>query len=361
MDEKDEKKGTSGAYIVQLRQKVTDYTSNKVQGLKNETVGVLKDFSTKDGLLENSKKMHPLRVYAMIFIIFTLLLTTIASVLNLLNGLSSGHDFKDLHIGATFNWGSIVVLVLTLVVSFLYLWQSYRKKRFVWISALFTPILAISSLCYITKCLSWYGIGADVAQGCANFAAILSVPPLLLELSVTGHLQKATIRVIKFFLRLKHKKVQTTRIVAIAVGLVTLFVKTIDLIYLGTKGIGYMPSFRFSIWFFGPMVLSWIIYVLMCRKHYKFTWVCPIVFAALGISPTLIIFIKDLPLADLLSYTSIVLSSIAIILELIGNYVEKAVFAQKARTQTDAPIDVEVESEETVVEAEEVSDGSKGK
>ena len=346
--------------MVQLRQKVSDYTSNKVHGLKNETVGVLKDFSTKKGLLENSKKMHPLRVYAMFFIIFTLILTTVASVFNILNGITCGHEYKDTYISATFNVGSIVVAVLTLIASFFYLWQSYRNKKFVWIPALIIPIITIYSLCYIAKCLSWYGIGADVAQGCANFATILSVPPLFLELSVTGQLQKAAAVVKRFFVRLKQENVQILRIIAIAFGFVTLFVKVIDLIYIGTGGPGYTPSFRFSIWFFMPMILSWIVYIQMCRKHYKKAWICPIVFAILGLAPTLIILIKELPIADLLSYTSIVLSSIAIILELMGNYLAKATDSLREQNTQGTTINTETvkSARQEVVDAEQIDPGS---
>ncbi len=319
MDSQEVTPKDNDTYLGKVRQKAT----STVQGLREETVGVLKDFSTREALIENSKKMHHLRVFAMVFMIFTLLLTTVSMVFTILNGFSSGHDIADLHFSASFNAGSIAFAIIAILLSFIYLRQAYRDKKLAWIPALLIPASTLFFLSYVSKSLSWYGMGADVAKGCANFAAILSLPPLFLELTVTGHMQKFGNLIKKFFVVLQKNNIHILRIISIAIGFTVLLIKIIELVYVGLSDQLYAETQAMIMGTFGFVLLTEGIYLLLTWKHNAFAWICPIVFTITGFIPTLIALIKEYPLAEELNYTAVTLSAFTIIFEFIARYVVK--------------------------------------
>ncbi|PWJ69975.1 MULTISPECIES: hypothetical protein [unclassified Fibrobacter] len=254
--------------------------------IKNETVNVLKDFSSKEAIRENSKKMHPLRVFAMVFIIFTLVLNIAATAFTVINGWTSGHDYdfgKGLeHISATFNYEAILITLAALAFSLVYLIRAYKCKGFTWIPALFIPIVAFASLFYTTQHLSWYGMGADIAKGCANFSAILSLPTIFLELSVTGQSQKAGGAIQNFFISLKNENIHILRIVGIGLAILALLVQQIGLLFIALEDTLEAIPMESSILFFTAAILALILYVLFIKRRFKFAVICPVAFVALN-------------------------------------------------------------------------------
>ena len=310
----------NGTYLGKVKQRVTGYTNNMVRGIKDETVDVLKDFSTKEGLIENSKKMHHLRVFAMVFIIFTLLLTTVSMVFTVLNGFSCGHDIQDLHFSASFNAGSIAFAVISIVISFIYLRQAYRDKNLTWIPALLIPLCTLFFYNYVCKSLSWYGMGADVAKGCGSFAAILSFPPLFLELTVTGHTQKFGNLVKKFFVKLHENDIHILRIISVAVGLTVLLIKVIEIIYVGLSDQIYDATLPMILGCFAAVLLIEGSYLKLVWNHRDYAFVCPILFTLAGFTPALFALIKDYPLAEELNYTAVTLSAMTFVFEFIARH-----------------------------------------
>ncbi len=274
------------SYINQIRNKVTDYTSSKVSGIKDETVGVLKDFSTKEGILENSKKMHPFRVFAMVFMIFTLVLNVAATIFTVINGFTSGHSYlqgtETLSVGASFHAEPLLAALCCIIFSLIYLIRVYNCKSLTWIPVIFVPITTYVSLFFVSNNLSWYGLGADIAKGCADFAAILSLPPVVLELSVTGQTQKAGKTVQKFFNSLKENNTPMPRIIAIGMGFLTIVVQIMGLAFIGVGENLQGLSVELALSLFAPLLLILVLYILFSKRHYKFSWIPPILFVAVN-------------------------------------------------------------------------------
>lgn len=285
--------------------------------IKNETVDVLKDFSSKEAIRENSKKLHPLRVFAMVFIIFTLILNIAATAFTIINGWTSGHDYdfgRGLeHISATFNYEAILITIAALAISLIYLIRSYKGKSYTWIPALFVPVAAFTSLFYTTQHLSWYGMGADIAKGCANFSAILSLPTIFLELSVTGQSQKAGGAIQNFFITLKQENVHILRIVGIALAILALVVQAIGLLFISMEDtLEILPLQNYCL-FFAAALFSLVLYILFSKRKFKHAWICPVAFVVLNVF---------VPTADF-RIAVIVVSGSVLILELLALFLTR--------------------------------------